>query len=726
MLLYDTLKFSCQRCQAGHRSAVCIHLDRRVEEIKAKGRPVSQCGHCRAKRQRGVGHSHHRCRCGDKPPKSLRASVEVAFASGLVLCFEPRNNDVDKVRKMVDRKEPFHITVVKKQHSSKASAASRSGNDCTTPNLLSTNNVRRLPSSINQSPSNSITSSLGGGRASKGIPSASSSAESLTAGYTDTISHSATTLEKTEDVTVAIMEPVSIKVFEVQVNDEMFSALNNPCKCHFGGVCICADLPQDKGEKSSSFQNTARMAENGSIGGASHLLPIAVTSCISSQSLDKDHRPIAYSDQNTPATSMVQQMHHSDRLISLDPSSRLHPTQEQRPQLQQHHPSSVSQNYDPLYQNGLVPLQPIHLQVHPTNSYSAAPFVSGQPLISSQPFPQGRNDHTQLPLYQQYAATHPPSMSAGPLSVMNPVSARASPHFLSNEQYQQFLQFQQFQQFQKYQYLIGTSGIPPSTQPSEGGQPVSASRHSDQQEVCHVYPQPQPHLQQQPSSYPGNENAYTTGKIQQQLKMTQLPYAASNEGTVSQIPRQNQRNLATDQRLSDVNRVPVLPTSQSPPQAQDQELLSALVSLQFGSQNPQFPRQQRSHPPLQTDLLSQQQQPLHQPQRPTLTTTQDWHTQSARHSYPNLTGMPLNRPDPYSVPTSLNGSQCTTTRNHSEQRVAIDSTASGSSCCGTKKATSAVDSSSLGITPLPRAGASCCSHSKETEPDRISSGVYLG
>ncbi|KAI8930252.1 hypothetical protein BC831DRAFT_384512, partial [Entophlyctis helioformis] len=63
VVIWNGIKFACQRCQVGHRSSLCAHLDRRVEEVRAKGRPVSQCGHCRSKRTQGVGHSHHRCRC---------------------------------------------------------------------------------------------------------------------------------------------------------------------------------------------------------------------------------------------------------------------------------------------------------------------------------------------------------------------------------------------------------------------------------------------------------------------------------------------------------------------------------------------------------------------------------------------------------------------------------------------------------------------------------------
>eukprot|EP00842_Homolaphlyctis_polyrhiza_P003075 jgi/Hompol1/3769/HPOL_003348-RA len=129
MIIWETIRFACQKCQAGHRTSSCAHANRRIEEVKAKGRPVSQCGHCRSKRKKGVGHSHHRCLCGERPPKATVQRAEVSFATGLVLCLEPRDgNHAHTLRTMVGQRLPFRILVVKKLPKNGISAASLAGN----------------------------------------------------------------------------------------------------------------------------------------------------------------------------------------------------------------------------------------------------------------------------------------------------------------------------------------------------------------------------------------------------------------------------------------------------------------------------------------------------------------------------------------------------------------------------------------------------------------------
>ncbi|KAK4055515.1 copper-binding transcription factor [Microbotryomycetes sp. JL201] len=66
MVLIDGVKlpagqFACQSCIKGHRSSKCTHTSRTLVEIKKKGRPASQCAHCRdLRRTRSV---HGRCDC---------------------------------------------------------------------------------------------------------------------------------------------------------------------------------------------------------------------------------------------------------------------------------------------------------------------------------------------------------------------------------------------------------------------------------------------------------------------------------------------------------------------------------------------------------------------------------------------------------------------------------------------------------------------------------------
>lgn len=50
-------------CIKGHRSSACKHTDRPLFEIQKKGRPVTQCFHCRELRK--TKQVHIKCNCDD-------------------------------------------------------------------------------------------------------------------------------------------------------------------------------------------------------------------------------------------------------------------------------------------------------------------------------------------------------------------------------------------------------------------------------------------------------------------------------------------------------------------------------------------------------------------------------------------------------------------------------------------------------------------------------------
>ena len=50
-----------EACMKGHRSSSCSHTDRPLFEIKRKGRPVTQCEHCRQLRK--TKQVHVKCNC---------------------------------------------------------------------------------------------------------------------------------------------------------------------------------------------------------------------------------------------------------------------------------------------------------------------------------------------------------------------------------------------------------------------------------------------------------------------------------------------------------------------------------------------------------------------------------------------------------------------------------------------------------------------------------------
>ncbi|KAI5369760.1 Putative copper fist DNA-binding domain-containing protein [Septoria linicola] len=82
----DGTKWACQSCLKGHRVSGCNHTDRELTLVPKKGRPVTQCQHCRLERKKRS--AHVKCDCGeaDKPhhPKEkcihLREAEERAKA----------------------------------------------------------------------------------------------------------------------------------------------------------------------------------------------------------------------------------------------------------------------------------------------------------------------------------------------------------------------------------------------------------------------------------------------------------------------------------------------------------------------------------------------------------------------------------------------------------------------------------------------------------------------
>lgn len=64
-------KYACEACVRGHRVSNCQHSDRPLQHINKKGRPVSQCTHCRTLRKSRS--AHVRCDCGGEKAHSKGA-----------------------------------------------------------------------------------------------------------------------------------------------------------------------------------------------------------------------------------------------------------------------------------------------------------------------------------------------------------------------------------------------------------------------------------------------------------------------------------------------------------------------------------------------------------------------------------------------------------------------------------------------------------------------------
>lgn len=69
MVIKDGEKWACERCIRGHRVSSCQHESRQLHFVAKKGRPVSQCTHCRQTRKGARGAGQPRCDCGLKMTK---------------------------------------------------------------------------------------------------------------------------------------------------------------------------------------------------------------------------------------------------------------------------------------------------------------------------------------------------------------------------------------------------------------------------------------------------------------------------------------------------------------------------------------------------------------------------------------------------------------------------------------------------------------------------------
>nr|QDK64612.1 ACE1 transcription factor [Ganoderma lucidum] len=91
MVFVGDKKYACETCIKGHRSSSCKHTDRPLFEIKKKGRPITQCEHCRELRK--TRQIHVKCVCESKEiaeeglgatgSKGTKLPARAAFPSGL-------------------------------------------------------------------------------------------------------------------------------------------------------------------------------------------------------------------------------------------------------------------------------------------------------------------------------------------------------------------------------------------------------------------------------------------------------------------------------------------------------------------------------------------------------------------------------------------------------------------------------------------------------------------
>ncbi|CCH44830.1 Transcriptional activator HAA1 [Wickerhamomyces ciferrii] len=139
MVLIGGVKYACERCIRGHRVTTCNHTDQPLMMIKPKGRPSSQCKHCKELRKNKNSHPSGSCTCGKKKNGSISSST----SSGAIHKCSCKTG------------EPCQCHGRRKKIDSKLSQSKSPSEDVSSSNLSLTNGSNDSNHSLN--PSNSST-----------------------------------------------------------------------------------------------------------------------------------------------------------------------------------------------------------------------------------------------------------------------------------------------------------------------------------------------------------------------------------------------------------------------------------------------------------------------------------------------------------------------------------------------------------------------------------------
>ncbi|KAJ3394965.1 hypothetical protein HDU80_010417 [Chytriomyces hyalinus] len=258
----NSISFACGPCLKGHRSNGCAHWERLLVEVKGKGRPVSQCSHCRTRRagadngsdstptntfatsstmaspsmhpplseskKSRAGHSHHKCLCGIEAAARAKRTVEAKFYSdshkgrtAVTLSFVSTDHVSIQAALEAGKTSTIQIQQTGKaaSKSAKASASSSSLGDL-------------MQANASPSPSPSVSSPLNSAPPIDKV-NASPSMDSIPSTRAKTFVETETLTILFDSMKVSSPEPLSVTFV-------------NPCSCAFGGACICGDLSLKK------------------------------------------------------------------------------------------------------------------------------------------------------------------------------------------------------------------------------------------------------------------------------------------------------------------------------------------------------------------------------------------------------------------------------------------------------------------------------------------------
>lgn len=123
-------KYACEACVRGHRVSNCQHSDRPLQHINKKGRPVSQCTHCRTLRKSRS--AHVRCDCGGEKAHSKGACPQEGDTQADNCCCSHGGRCSCALKKE-------HLDPVPESDSDEASSSSTPSNDKRRPRALTAN-----------------------------------------------------------------------------------------------------------------------------------------------------------------------------------------------------------------------------------------------------------------------------------------------------------------------------------------------------------------------------------------------------------------------------------------------------------------------------------------------------------------------------------------------------------------------------------------------------------
>ncbi|KAH3680505.1 hypothetical protein WICMUC_000293 [Wickerhamomyces mucosus] len=145
MVLIGGVKYACERCIRGHRVTTCNHTDQPLMMIKPKGRPSSQCKHCKDMRKNKNSHSTGSCTCSKVKKSISHTSVNTLNSTKSCGC------ELNKPCVCHTKRKPTTSSISKKSRSSSIV-------DFNIPTPSSHN--ESTPSNINSIPNSTSTSTL--------------------------------------------------------------------------------------------------------------------------------------------------------------------------------------------------------------------------------------------------------------------------------------------------------------------------------------------------------------------------------------------------------------------------------------------------------------------------------------------------------------------------------------------------------------------------------------